>query len=88
MTHFTCVVCNRCLHKRSVIQFHEDQFEHLILDMYTGVVSFDEEKHICKTCARETITKHVLCQAVTSKLQITHLPSTFCDILILEKIVV
>ena len=41
---YICVVCNRCLYKRFVIQFHKDQFEHLISDMYTGVVSFDEEK--------------------------------------------
>ena len=41
---YICVVCNGCLYRRSVIQFHKDQFEHLISDMYTGVVSFDEEK--------------------------------------------
>ena len=64
MAHFTCAVCNRCLYKRSVIQFHEDQFEHLISDVYTGVVSFDEEKYICKTCSRKIRTKHVPCQAV------------------------
>ena len=83
---YICVVCNRCLYKRSVIQFHEDQFEHLISDMYTSVVSFDEEKYICKTCARKIRKKHVRCQAVINKLQITNSPSTFCDICILEEI--
>ena len=58
---YICVVCDRCLYKRSVIQFHEDQFEHLISDIYTRVVSFDEGKYICKTCARKTKTKHVPC---------------------------
>ena len=50
------------------------------------MVSFDEEKYICKTCARKIRTKYVPCQAVVNKLQITNLPSTFCDIRILEKI--
>ena len=85
MAHFTCVVCNRCLYERSLIQFHEDQFENLISGMYTGVVSFDEEKYICKTCAKKIKTENVPCQAYINKLQITNLPSTFCDIRILEK---
>ena len=51
---YICVVCNRCLYKRSYIEFHKDQFDHLISDMCTEVVSFDEEKYICKTCARKT----------------------------------
>ena len=83
---YICIVCNRCLYKRSVIQFHEDQFEHLISDMYTGVVSFDEEKCICKTCARKIRTKHAPCQVFINELQITNLPNQFCDIRILEKI--
>ena len=53
--------------------------------MYTGVVSFDEGKYVCKTCAKKIRTKHVPCQAVINKLQITNLASTFCDILILEE---
>ena len=56
--------------------------------MYTWVVSLDEEKCICKTCARKIRTKHVPCQAVINKLQITNLPSMFCYICILEKILV
>ena len=82
---YTCIVCNRCLYKKFVSQFREDQFEHLISDMYTSVVSFDEEKYICKTCARKIRAKHVPCQAVINKLQITNLPNQFCDIRILEK---
>ena len=63
---YICVVCNRCLYERSVIKFQEGQFKHLILDMYTGVVSFDEERYICKTCAREIRTKHAPCQVFIS----------------------
>ena len=85
---YICIVCNHCLYKRSVIQFHEDQFEHFISDMYTSVVSFDEEKYICKTCGRKIRTKHVPCQAVINKLQFTNLLNQFCDIRILEKILV
>ena len=85
---YICIVCNRSLYKRSVIQFHEDQFEHLISDMYTSAVSFDEEKYICKTCARKIRAKHVPYQAVINKLQITNLQNQFCDIRILEKILV
>ena len=85
---YICIVCNRCLYKRSVIQFHEDRFEHLISDMYTSVVSFDEEKYICKTCSRKIRTKHVPYQVAINKLQITNLPNQFCDIRILEKILV
>ena len=65
---YICVQCNCCLYKWSVIQFHEDQFEHSIWDMYTGVVSFDEDKYIFKMCARKIRTKHVPCQAVIKKL--------------------
>ena len=82
---YICIVCNRCLYKRSVIQFHEVQFEHLISDIYTSVVSFDEEKYICKTCARKKRTKHVPCQVVINKLQFTNLPTQLCDTRILEK---
>ena len=56
--------------------------------MYTSVVSFDEEKYICKTCAQKIRTKHVPCQAVINKLQFTNLTNQFCDIHILEKILV
>ena len=85
---YICVVCNRCLYKRSIIQFHEDKFEHLRSDMYTGVVSFDEEKYIRKTCDTKIRTKHVPCQSVINKLQITNLPSQSRDIRILEKVLV
>ena len=53
--------------------------------MYTRVVSFDEEKYICKTCARKIRAKHVPYQAVMNKLQITISPCHFCHIGILEK---
>ena len=46
---YLCVVYKRCLCKRFVIQFHEDQFQHLISGMYIEVDFFDEEKYICKT---------------------------------------
>ena len=35
---YICIACNRCLHKRSVIQFHEDQCEHSVSDMCTRVM--------------------------------------------------
>ena len=54
--------------------------------MYAGMVSFDEEKYICKTCARKIRTKHAPYQAVIDKL--TNLPSQFFDICILEKILI
>lgn len=88
MTHCTYVLGVTSLYKRSATQFHKDQFDHLILDMYTGVVSFDDEKYICKickTCAKKKI-KHASCQAVINKL--TNLPNQFCDICILEKVLV
>lgn len=86
MTLYICVGCN-FLYKRSATQFHKDQFDHLILDIYTGVVSFDDENYICKickTCAKKK--KHFSCQAVINKL--TNLPNQFCDICILEKVLV
>ena len=75
---YLCVLCSRmCLYKRSVIRFHDDQFEHLIPDMCSGWCLLIRKN---KTCVRKIKRKNALCQ----NYQITNLTSQFCDIYILE----
>ena len=71
---FICVVCNRCLYARSVMEF---QFNKYNLDL-TGIihkVTKNDTTYICNTCHSYLKKSHIAAQAVCNKLQIFKAPA-------------
>ena len=49
--YYVCVVCNRCLYRRSVVVFKEECYENVSHKIIASrVESFDGCDYICKTC--------------------------------------
>jgi len=72
--YYVCVICNRCLYKRTVKLFHENEYELEFSNWYTIMQSFDSSYYICFTCDRHLSKKQMPCQAVWNKLQLDDLP--------------
>ena len=68
---FICVICNRCLYKRSVKIFHSHNYNMPAIDIFyvAHIKSFNEE-FICLTCNKKLNKREVPCQAVYNKLEI------------------
>ena len=47
---FVCVVCHRCLYRRSVVIFDQNKYN-LEIPPLLCVKSFDSSTYICKTCS-------------------------------------
>ena len=89
--YFVCVVCNRCLYKRSVVLFKSEAYVSLNPNFYFAPVhSFDGKDYICMTCRRKLISKKKLtpCQAVCNKLEITNLPHHLSNVNRLERVLI
>ena len=75
-----CVVCNRCLYRRSVIHFDEHRYVYIVEGLNTEITPFDGLLYIGKTCDKKLKSSKVSCQAVLNKLQIFDLPKEYSDI--------
>ena len=84
---FICVVCNRCLYKKSVYYFKREKYS-MPDSVFCLVASFNGLFYICKTCDGKLLHKKIPCQSVYYKLQIQNLPKHFQDIRRLEKVLV
>ena len=80
-----CVVCNRCLYRKSVCLFRAERYN-ISESIFTSVSSFDGLFYICITCDSKVIKGKTPCQAVYNKLQVEHLPQQFDNIRRLEKV--
>ena len=82
-----CVICNRCLYRRSVIRFVETKYE-IPQNLFDIVLSHDGHTYICQTCDKKLKKKIIPCQAVYNKLQVDELPTDLKNIRRLERVLV
>ena len=78
--YYICVVCNRCLYRRSVGLFNRNKFCVISDDVFRFVSSFDGNFYIYKTCGKKLNKNCILCQAVCNMLEVCELPKEFRDI--------
>ena len=48
--YFICVICNRCLYKRSIVRFKFNSYSSLVKELLHLVSSYDDRLYICRTC--------------------------------------
>ena len=65
--YYVCIVCNRCLYRRSVILFNNEKYELDIPDFYHEVISFDGNVYICLTCHKKMQKSEIPAQSVWNK---------------------
>ena len=70
--YYICIVCHRLLYRRSVVTLNLMAYE--LRHIITDILSFDNEKYICKTCHNKLKKSKIPCQAVCNKLQIFDVP--------------
>ena len=85
---FICIVCNRCLYRRSVTLFSENKLQELESNMFNFICSHDNNFYICKTCAQNLNKNQIPCQAVCNKLQIYDFPEDLRCIPRLERVLI
>ena len=86
---YICVVCNRNLYKRTVQIFEKNKYQletSLVFDYM--VCSADGKQYICIICHKKLLKGTLSAKVVCSNLQIFELPSRFCDLWKLEKIII
>ena len=86
--YYICVICNRCLYKRSVRVFDESKYQVSNDLMASRIESFDNNEYICETCHSKLKKGHTPCQAVFNKLEIFELPNELSDLRNLEKVLI
>ena len=71
--YYICVVCNRCMYKRTVKPFKQSKYR-IDCDIFTMIKSFDKNWYICVTCEKHVTKNQIPCQAVGNKLLVDILP--------------
>ena len=69
--YYICVVCNRCLYKKSVISFKIENYGDLNAVPFSLVMSYDGHSYISRTCDKTMNKNCIPCQAVCNKMGIT-----------------
>ena len=49
-SYFICVICNRCLYKRSIVRFDFNSYSSLVKELVHLVSSYDGCLYLCRTC--------------------------------------
>ena len=87
--YFICVVCNRCLYRKSVLIFNETKYDLNVESFcYEKVNSYDGCQYICKTCDTKLKKKKIPCQAVWNKLQLFEFPHHIPCLNRLERVII
>ena len=86
--YYICVVCNRLLYRKTVLEFKEDKYN-CSSYLFTSVTSFNGHMYICNTC-HVTIKKKnkTPCQAVYNNLRVDDVPPALATLEKLEQILV
>ena len=74
---YVCVVCNRCMYKKSVICFSYNSYKSLNPEIIYEVWSFDSHLYVCKTCDGKLKRTVIPCQPACNKLFNKKLPKEF-----------
>ena len=59
--YYICRVCNRCLYKRSAIQFDEKKHEFNEPGLFNNITSFNGQLYFCKTCHKKVKSNNSPC---------------------------
>ena len=86
--YFICVVCNRCLYRKSVHTFNETKYDINVESFYKQVDSYDGGQYICKTCDTKLKKKKIPSQAVWNKLQLFQFPDDIPCLNKLERVII
>ena len=86
--YFICVVCNRCMYRRTVQNFDATKYDLQYSYLFTLVQSFNSKFYICLTCHQNLNKKKVPCQSVWNKLALEDLPEEICHLNRLEKVLI
>ena len=86
--YFICVVCNRCLYRKSVLMFVENKYINFDSFRYNKVDSYDGCQYICQTCDRKLKRGKIPCQAVCNNLEIFQFPNGTPSLNKLEKVII
>ena len=86
--YYICVVCKRCIYRRSVILYSEEKVPLLDENSLNLVVFYDGYFYICKTCSREIKKGHTPCEPVCDRLEIYEFPQDPKNIRRLEKVLI
>ena len=70
--YYIRTVCHRLLYRKSVVALSLIAYE--LRHIITDILSFDNEKYICKTCHNKLKKNKIPCQAVCIKLQVFDVP--------------
>ena len=86
--YYICVVCNRCLYKKSVISFKIENYGDGNAVSFSLVMSYDGHSYICRTCGKTMKNNCIPCQAVCNKMGITFSSKNFESISRFERVLV
>ena len=86
--YFICIVCHRCLYRKTVKLFHEGNYSENVKHIFNHVASYDSKFYICLTCDRHLVKDNIPCQAVWNKLELTPLPKEIEILNKLEKVLI
>ena len=87
--YYICVICNRCLYRKTVKHFNATKYDQQFNFLYTSLVkSFDSKLYVCITCDQSLMKKKVPCQAVWNKMNVDEMPNEIQELNRLEKVLV
>ena len=72
--YYICVICNRCMYKKSVKIFNCSKYEEACLIMSQNTLSFNGNMYMCTTCHGKLKKNNTPCQAVVNKLHLHDIP--------------
>ena len=85
--YYICVVCNRLLYRKSVLEFKKEKY-HLNVCIFTTVKSFNYKLYICNTCHMKIKKNRVSCQAVENNRAVDDIPPELSSLEKLEQILI
>ena len=85
--YFICVICHRCLYKRTVKVFNFEKYDNALLPP-SYIKSHNNKKYICITCDKHLKKGSLPCQSISNKLQLMPIPPQLSTLNKLEKVLI
>ena len=80
-----CVICNRCLYKKSVKIFYGGDYK---IDMEGLVFQINKENYICHACHKTLKKGSIPLQGVSNNLKILFVTKTLSNLNMLERVLI